>query len=253
MAEANEQASAGQAAVLSDESLGKLLKRDSLREAEQLTGMSYKENDGVTMVGLGIAVDLSDQKDKALRAAGDSSFSNALSDYQAIIAAEGFRCVLQIPFTVIWGPTETQHEQFFIYFDDRRGVLLVFDTFGGSRVNGGKFYYNVRPKDRDAGMGYAGSSGGYRFCPHNGSCRDADDLVWAGDHDCREAIRFHLRQLESAGEFIMPWKVQPHLWLCHHGDTQGDGAEDYSRIRQDRIAMLPLDVQAAIAGEWTQP
>ena len=33
-----------------------------------------------------------------------------------------------------------------------------------------------------------------------------NELIWVGYHDCREALRFHIRRLREDGTFLNPWK-----------------------------------------------
>lgn len=115
------------------------------------------------------------------------------------------------------------------------GVLLSCHSYtwssgGETTINDGNFYYNWRPRDPEDPMRYrVTSSGGWR-----------DGGVWAGDHNCREGLRFHLAQLREHGEFVMPWKHQPFLWLNHYmDDKRGD------RTRE-RLRLLPVEVRAGM-------
>jgi hypothetical protein len=71
--------------------------------------------------------------------------------------------------------------------------------------------------------------------------------IWAGDHDCREALRFKIEGMKNNGTFLKTWKEQPFLWLLHHQDTE-DKNYDYKKINQERIALLPVEVQECIKG-----
>lgn len=70
-------------------------------------------------------------------------------------------------------------------------------------------------------------------------------MIWSGNHDCREALRFNISQLKKHGTFIPSWVQAPFLWLLHYRDTK-DEEYDYKALNKERIALLPLHVQAAI-------
>lgn len=225
-----------------DQSLKNLLDRDPVAEAEWLynggdrwssaEGPDHNQNKALEFLQHAFKVNA--EKEAALKVRDDTCFSNSLADYQRIISDIGFRKVL----TVLFDSTSGRQEQYFIYFRDNGGILLSFDTFGGN-VNGGKFYYNWRTKSGEPcwpiGILSSGSRRG-----------DA----WAGDHDCREAVRHHIGCLEESGSFVTPWKHRPFLWLLHHMDTKERDLKeikyDYKAITEERIALLPDDVVKAI-------
>ncbi len=213
----------------SPDPLGKLLRFDPLAEAERLTGTSIHDPapDGqmnaATALGFVVMQSHAAAKEAALRARGDTLFSNELGRYLGIIEAAGFEQVLSVPF---------QHypdhgDRYFIYAR-RDGLLLAFDTFGGEKtVNGGKVYYSWRPSEaaRENPWAYT-SSGGYR------------GDVWQGDHDCREALIYNLDRLAANGEFVCPWVERPFLWLLNYAEPKVEGY-DYHAINRERIAALP--------------
>ena len=175
-----------------------------------------------------------------LKALDDTTFSETLENYQRIIELEGFKRVLDVSFNSARdGSTVVEH--FFIYFKHDEGVLLVFDTYNGTKVNGGSFYYNWRPAfdPGTSGQPYP------RVTSNGGYTKDGEGWVWAGDHDCREAVRFHLRRLRQYGAFVTPWRAQPFLWLLHYMDTKTPNY-DYRAITAARIALLPVGIQEAI-------
>ena len=208
----------------SNDDLDTLLQFDPLARAEQITGVSYKEDEGTVSVGLILMQANSQAKEAALRAQNDSVFSNKLDRYLEIIAAEGFYKVYE---TDIPG---TPDRLFMFWHDD--GILLKFDTYWGDSVNGGKFWYNWKPKE-GADFNVLSSHGPL-----------ANGIV-DGDHDCREAIRYHLRRLREEGQFVNPWVRRPFLWLLHYQDTK-DKNYDYRAITNARIAELPEHVQKSI-------
>jgi hypothetical protein len=61
--------------------------------------------------------------------------------------------------------------------------------------------------------------------------------IWSGDHDCREAIKFNINQLNENGEFPKKWQKAPYIYLHHYGD---DGYDE--SITQERLAKLPKHI-----------
>ncbi len=229
---------------ISDDNLSKLLRFDPLDFAGNLTGVDYKESKITEALGVGMHFSHSDAKRAALVAAGDSPFGCDLPRYLEIIAEEGFEQVLALPFDGREELGVTPKETLFVYWKPEDGVILCFDTFHG-RLNGGKFFYNWKLAAGETERHDVTSSGHWVKQPD-------ESMVWVGDHDCREAIRFHLRQLRTVGQFVTPWVTRPTpFWLLHYMDYKKDYAAEngriYDRISAERIAMLPESVRKAIA------
>jgi hypothetical protein len=223
---------------MTDEELAKLLMYDPLHEAGRATGRDYKEDPATETLGVLMYLSHSDAKRQALTATEDTTFSEPLGNYIRLITAEGFALVLDVPFV----GSENRDEHFYVFFHARDGILLKFDTYG-QHVNSGNFYYNWKPSfDVDAEpdkkpQGLT-SSGQYT--------RDTDGrYLWAGHHDCREAVRLHVRRLRHFGEFVTPWRRSPWLWLLHYMDSKVPGY-DHAAITKERIALLPVEVRTAI-------
>ena len=74
--------------------------------------------------------------------------------------------------------------------------------------------------------------------------------VWVGDHDCREALSFHIRQMKENGEFITPWVERPFLWLLNYAEERQINDDNRGTLSDEvtdsRILLLPEDVQKAI-------
>jgi len=212
---------------MNDTELLEVLHTDPLGIAEELTGVSYKEDEGTQWLGFGIMQEKNKIVERELKERGDTVFSNDLDRYQQIITDYGFELALEVPFTAQYDNAE---ERMFIYWHPY-GLLLKFDTYQGVRVNGGKVQYCWKPADPDARETWKlTSSGGY----YGG--------VWVGDHDCREALIFNLENLRTHGEFVNPWPSLPFMWLLHHGDTKVENY-DYVGITSERISMLPEHVR----------
>lgn len=207
------------------------------------------------------AMSVNQLKNDALQKCDDTTFSNKLDRYQRIIGEVGFRKVLEIPFRSHNG-TDT----FFVYWRD--GILLSFDTYG-DLVNGGTFSYNWKKGKNghnplsSGGWYIRDESGKPTYDEQFGDLKDTPEAlvkiaaynekwnrekVWAGNHDCREAIRHRIAALEEFGTILPKWEFRPFLWLLHHGDTKIKDY-DYAKINAERTAMLPDDVRAAITAD----
>jgi len=210
-----------------------LLAFDPLSTAERVTGKSYKADEGTMALGFSLAIDHNQRKSNALAASGDTHFSQTLAEAEKVYAAAGFAKVASWPFEGSGGIAE---ELAAWWHPD--GLLLTVESYMGTRVNSAKVRYNVSsPEPRPADFFRRTSSGSLT----------ADD-VWAGDHDVREGLIVAIEGLREVGAFLPVWVRQPFMWLLTYMDTKVEGY-DYAAISTRRIADLPADVRAAIAGE----
>ena len=210
-----------------------LLNRDALAEAEQSLGLSHHGNDDVAFLGIAKMMDINDKRRAMATLCRDTYFDMPLSDYIDCIQQIGFQKVYHKPFSAMHCGEKRDCEHF-MFWENKRGILLHFDTYYGKSINGGKFYYNIKPKDVDNHEWHRHtSSGGLR------------DGVWAGDHDCREAVKHHIQMLEEYADFLPVWKEDPFLWLLNWSDSKKEGY-DYKAINAERISKLPLHIQKAI-------
>ena len=210
-----------------------LLEFDAIDAAEKLTSTSYKDSSATLAIGIGLFIDANNLKRRVLSSLDDTYSRTTLAEYLRIAKEEGFEIVLEVPFT----GHDNKQVKLFVLFNKADGILLCFDTYGGDKVNGGKFYYNWTPNGSWHEAYQFTSSGGFREI--NGH------LIWSGDHDCKEALRAHLAGLRDHGKFVTPWKVQPFLWLLHYMDTKVDGY-DYKAITKSRIDQFADKVKQAI-------
>lgn len=219
--------------MLNDKQIEKILKRDALDETEKMTGSSYSDSPFTQQMALLNHLEAVAHREAAMLLTGDTAFSNKLDYYMKAASSIGFKKVLELPFAVKSDWDERpRNETYFIFWRD--GILLSFDTYSSDHVNGGNFYYNWKG-DRSKNHGILSSGGAAE-----------DTSIWVGSHDCREGLKFHIRQLEQAGEFMKKWVERPFLWLLHHGDTANDKVYDHESINAKRIAMLPREVREAI-------
>ena len=62
--------------------------------------------------------------------------------------------------------------------------------------------------------------------------------IYYGYHDCREAIKFNISQLNKNGKFLKKWVKSPFLWILHYMDTKEEGY-DHEKITSERFNKLP--------------
>ncbi len=211
----------------------KLLHTDPLVEAEKITGKSYKDDQGTVALGMAIQIKLSVAKKDALTASRDTHFSMDTDDYVATVQEEGF---VEVYRKNVNDPERPGNQHFIFWHPD--GILLTFDTYWNNKsINGGKFHYAWEPDGETKFYGVL-SSGSFKKI-HEGK------LVWVGDHDCREAVRFHLSNLRLHGKFVKPWPEISFLWLLNYMDTKTEGY-DHDAITRARLAELPQEVQDCI-------
>lgn len=218
-----------------DQLISNALRTDPIAEAEVLVGSEDKNDPVVNAVGFTLMRTNMADRDRLMKLTDDTTHSMELGEYLRVVSLEGFEPVLTIPFV----GREQISEEFRVLFSPADCILLSFDTYGGDHVNGGNFYYNWKPTSAQTSFG-----------PHlsSGSWTQVDsEWIWAGYHDCREALRFHLRQLRTLGSFVNPWLVDERPWMCHYMDTDGGYQHGkYDPIIQERLAMLPDSVRKAI-------
>ena len=216
-----------------------LLTFDPLDAAEQITGESYKCDEGTSALGFLLALQHNQVKNERLMALGDTTLQNDLVRYTDIIKSLGFELVLDLPFTAPgWNPEDPARNEHYFIYAHRDGLLLAFDTYDETRVNGGKVYYCWKPGVEN----YWGlTSSGSMYLDDQG------EKFWGGDHDCREAIKHKLGKLWDNGTFYAQWPKgnRIFLWLLHYRDTRTEGY-DYEAINAERIVMLPDWVRTMI-------
>jgi hypothetical protein len=260
-----------------DPIITKLLSVDPIAEAEKLTGKSCKNNGNTMELGMYLQLAHSDEKKTALHFADDTTMSNDLERYLRIVYEEGFEKLLEVPFVNHYYP-DIEEKLFVFWHTD--GILLSFDTYRSTQVNGGNFHYNWKPFPGwfSAGQPRVTWSGGWNVPNKDGAPKFPDyremhpypedfqklttdpevlarqkaaedywqaNCVWEGKHDCREGFRHHLALLRKWGTFVKPWGGDTLLWLLHHGDTKIEGY-NVDAINQQRIKMFPKVVQEAI-------
>lgn len=244
----------------SDKDIIRLLSNDPIKNAENMTGKD--SSDDVPTMKLGFMMNVYDGmvKKKALKAIGDTVFSMDWLAYCELIETFGFGLMME-DFAPDGGASIR------IYYHEKDGLLLSTDSYHGNRSSA-SVYYNWKPnrvlKPQEEWKNPnveewvpwydVTSSGGFYYPNHERyeipdelSDPGWDDIVWSGDHDAREALRFNLKRLREKGTFIPKWKEQPYMRLLGHWEK--DDKDKYKTIREGRLNRLPQWVQDNIRGE----
>ena len=242
----------------------KLKKFDPLAHAEELTGVSYKEDEGTMSIGFGFQLLKSERMNKLMESTDDTKFSETTEEYIRKIESAGFKSVYSEPFV---GEDDSQ-ECLYIFWHDDLSILLIMDTFRGNR-NSAKMYYNFSPNDGAEDWSSSGSYHGFYWKsdfseelpnpngkmpgwgePGRSEWLEGDEKyrsnnklrkLWVGDHDAREGIKNTISHMLECGVFLREWKSQPFLWILHHMDTKSD-SYDYKSINKRRMSLLPEEV-----------
>lgn len=203
--------------------------QDPLADAELISGKSYKEDESVANLGLMLQIRKSAAVKQIAESMQDTYFSAPLSTYDKVFKELGIEQVFSISF---YSESSKQLEFFNIHWG--RGILFVYDTYwGGSKINGGNFYFNWKPKVEKK-WPKVHFSGGFN-----------EKLTLVGYHDIRCPLKLTIGDMEEEGYFLEKWEEKPFLWLLHHQDTK-DKDYKYELINVERMKLLPQYVQKAI-------
>lgn len=206
-----------------------LLEFDPIALAEQLEGRDSKEANDLALI---LATEHSYIKNQMLDVLDDTKHGDDWTRYLRIVQDLGFMNVLQLPFQG-QGLSNKPNSEMFNIWAHPDGMLLCCDTFCTTMLNSAHVYYNWLPLQDDAEGNWQVLSSGHWY-QHDLN----QDLVWVGDHDAREALRYKITNLRNKGNFLSKWKKQPFMWLLHYIDSKQDGY-DFKQINQERIQLLP--------------
>ncbi len=232
--------------------IGEALSFDALREAEILTGKSYKDDKDVATLGLVLANKHNEKKDALLYLTQDTRFDMTLEEAIAIFESLGFKLVYS-------DKIENTGDIHRIFWNEK-GLLLTCDSYyGDKKINSGHVYFNFQG-NREAmfkcSNGFAGIIGS-SFTTKNpleipddvyNKALEDGNVVWSGNFDVREGLRYTLKMMEDNGKFLKQWIHRPFLWLLNYKDNN-KGENSYKAINKSRIALLPEHVRKAITPE----
>lgn len=211
-----------------------LLKYDPISDAEEQTGVSYKDDDAVGLLGLLLGMQHNIAKESALAETDDTHYNTTFDDTLRIFEDEGFQVVHQRSFRSDHGDQER-----YLVLWNPEGILATAESFGGDRLNDAKILYNLEMPDLEA-YGEAVSSGHLHQPSYH-----AGRYVLVGDHNVREGLRHKLNSLRDAGKFLPEWIERPWVWLLTYQDPKVSGY-DHNAINAGIIEQLPVHVRSAI-------
>jgi len=218
----------------SEDRIQEALDQDALRDAEKITGKSYKEDKDTQGLGLDLHLKKNDALRVMLTKNRDTIFSSSQEYYTEIIQENGFEKFYHEDFE---GRNDTEDSLQLWY---RPGLFLCFDTYG-KNINGSHLYYNWKPTVDD-----------YPWQIFSSYSWENDIVV--GNHDGREALIHNITQLEKHGEFIEPWEHCAFHWISHYMDHDVFKDEDnfqkcttYYKDKTDKI--LPDEYKKLFAWE----
>jgi hypothetical protein len=215
----------------------KTLDFDPLGEAEKVAESSGATQEEITALGFTFMRQRSNMMERLMEQSGDVHWGLSFSDYCSIVQEQGFKLVHDHEFD--------PGEHFRIYWQPL-GFLLTVESYQGVRVNSAKLYYNLHvdtPEKRDELMEYTSSGSWIEWDDDNSS------YTWAGDHDVREALCYHVEELAAHAQVLTKWRVAPYMWLINYQEGHSQSKDyrvdsrRYDDINTMRIASLPNELR----------
>ena len=167
----------------------------------------------------------------------DTGFETTVAEFIAIAKSEGFTEIYHEQYrSGFW----KNKEDFYIFFSEKEGILLVFNSYEGKTISSAYYYYNWQP-NLDAKFD--------SYCQALGS-RDKQTTIdlkyYTGGNSARGVLRMNLQTLRRNGKFLTPWLQRPlSLWLLN--DKEEDKkSDDSDKINAKKISKFPESVQKAI-------
>lgn len=238
---------------------------DPFREAELITGKSYKECTETEAIGVLLHIQTQAIKKQLLESMNDTHHGINPQTFRDLLCARGFSCVFCEYYP------ESNHTYLEVWWQSEKNILLHFTTFrfeptSEERLNGGTFHYVRKfatdnegkfPKD------FYSESGGCDD-PNGETLRFQDlwinkELYHSGWSDCREGMFHKIELLEKEASWVKPWpKLKPGnmLYICHYSKYKDMGWPETSDIltsETERVLFqLPKEVQDAIGYKGRQ-
>jgi len=188
-----------------DNELSEALKFDPLNIAEKITGKDYQDDKYTTGLGMSFMLKNNQHKDCLLKLRDDAYFSMLFKDYAELVKDFGFSLIHEHPYKSRY---DKRDEIFQVYFYEKYGIILDITSYD-KRINSSTFYYNFKFKDEK-----------YYNITSSGHCYEKDTTIWIGNHDGREALKFHIEQILQCATFIVPWVERPFLFFADSSQTK---------------------------------
>ncbi len=205
-----------------------LMKIDALSEAEKITGLSYKEDDITTSIGMFLHFEKNKKLRDCLASIDDTQFASSTDEYLRITGNFGFEVVLKEEFKCERG---TDH--LYVLFMKELGLVIVFDTYGKG-VNGGSLYYNWSPNKYTNRYSLT-SSGSFYFPDKDGhvglfesdlqTAFKIDDYPKSKGWDCKDESWDEYRKdsdiISKRQSELISESGKRMLWIGHHDCREG--------------------------------
>lgn len=227
------------------EAIEKELRKDSLADAEIVTGKSYKDDAFTGLLGMALMLENNKNRQALLELTGDTSYGTSAEDYIKIAGRIGFNVVYQEEF---YSTKWNQKDAYYILFHEK-GLLLFLETFGlndkdQKTVNTARCYFNWKSANPDKSWPTIPVSGGL-----------SQEYVFVGDFHALEALIHNFTILDNEGKFVWPWVFCPHLWLITYEEPEAVKDEKnfkvtlkyYDKIIKQRLSKLPQEIQSGIS------
>lgn len=226
------------------EAIEKELRKDSLADAEIVTGKSYKEDALTVLLGMALMLENNKNKQALLELTDDTNYGTSAEDYIKIAGRIGFNVVLQEEF---YSTKWKQKDTYYILFHEK-GLLLFLETFGlnekGQKtVNKATCYFNWKSANPDKS---------WPSIPISGSV--TQEHIFYGDFHALEALVHNFTILNNEGKFVWQWVSCPHLWLITYEEPEAVKDEKdfkvtckyYDKINDLRLSKLSQEIQSGI-------
>jgi hypothetical protein len=234
---------------MGDDPLDEILKTDALTEAQNITGKSYKEDDETMKLGFLMHIMKGDQKKRALKARGDTYYSQPFEEHCALVESYGFEMVYEETYENDGG-----HPEWLRYYCHREKALF-YDVHTYNRpykgdngrewpsAEGGSVHACVRLNGEEH---LPVSSG---WAPINNHLWDELGPIGMITLHGREALLHKLKKLDdSKCEFVAPWPVtlKHSLTLSHDTkDEPNPHAQDISD-NEKRVRRVAVDSKRVV-------
>jgi hypothetical protein len=219
---------------------------DSIAEAEELTGVSYKDDPAVGALGMALAMKHNKKKAQLLQDSRDTHFRITYDEALEVYKDLGFEEVYSEDFDDSARSFSQGYKDQYKVLWNQEGILATVESYGGKSLNSSKIYYNWQPNEDEKNI-FQYISSGHMAGGVNG---DPNERIWVGDHDAREGLRHTLSVLRDHGKFLPQWRERPHLWLINYGEQPSEFDFDYyEKLKKEKVDRLPKHIQELLGEE----
>ena len=218
--------------------VGEMLRFDGLKEAELITGKSYKEDQETERLGFANAILNSKILTENLIVNEDTNKSSTMEQFIEVNERLGFEKIYEKTTKCTKENYESHlklNEEVtqYYYWHPTKYILSVFEGYDNNqKINSAVMNYAIKEKT-GKNLRMAISSGVFD-----------KDHMWNGSHDTREAMSYKIQKLEEVGEF-MKWTEKHFLWLLTYLEKNVENY-NYEKINQEVLNNFPKEVLEAM-------